>query len=654
MFDYTAVTAEGIASEIDAALAQADQIVASAVSAATEPTYEATMHPLDEAYDLVMRTYGQTAFMGYVHPEKEVRDAGNTAEERLQKWGVELVFRPELYRAVKAFSETAEAAGLEGEKRRFLEFWLRDLRKAGHELDEATRAEVKRMTERMVEVGIAFQRNIDEHQDHLLVTRADLEGMPESYISNLEPGEEEGTYKIGLSYPDVTPFMENSPRRDLREQLLRKFNTRAVLPNRPLLEEAVESRSRIAELFGEPSWAHYKLEEKMAKTPDAVRTFYAGLIPGLTEKGRSELKVMEVMLEEDHGQGLIQSYDFRYYDTQLRKRDYGVDPMEVASYFPLQQVVDGMLDLTGEVFGLEYRKVELPTWHPDVLTYAIHDRESGDLIAHFHMDLFPRDGKFSHAAAFPLVPGRLLSDGTYQKPVSAIVANFTKPGAERPSLLQHNEVETFFHEFGHILHQTLTKATVTRFSGSSTEGDFVEAPSQIMQNWTWRPEVLRRFARHYQTGEPIPDRLVEQLTAAKNLNIALLNLRQSQFGLLDMWLHDEPPEKDIESILLRSTEVSLIPHHEGTFFPASFGHLLAGYDAGYYGYLWSEVYGDDMWSRFDREGIDNPEIGLAYRREILERGGSLDGIELLRRFLGREPNNEAFLKKLGIGTKQAP
>jgi len=652
MFDYTHVTAKGIALQTEKALSRADKIVASAVDPATEPTYESVMRPLDDAYDLMMRTYGQTAFMGYVHPDKEVRDAGNAAEERLQKWGVELIFRPELYQAVKSFSETAEAAALEGEPRRFLEFWLRDLRKAGHELEEDSRAEVKRHTERMVEVGIAFQRNIDEHQDHLLVSRVDLEGMPDSYIENLEPGEEAGTYKIGLSYPDVIPFMENSPRRDLREQLSRKFNTRAVEPNRPLLEEAIGTRARIAELFEEPSWAHHQLEEKMAKTPEAVRAFYAGLIPGLTEKGQAEIKVMETMLGEDQEASPLQVYDFRYYETQLRKRDYGVDPMEVASYFPLQEVVDGMLELTGQVFGVEYRKVDAPTWHPDVLTYAIHERSSGELISHFHMDLFPREGKFSHAAAFPLVPGRKLPAGGYQRPVSAIVANFTKPGGERPSLLQHSEVETFFHEFGHILHQTLTRAEVTRFSGSSTEGDFVEAPSQIMENWTWRPEVLRRFARHYQSGETIPDRLVEQLTAAKNLNIALSNLRQSQYGLLDMWLHDEAPEKDVDQILQKATEVSLFPHHHDTFSPASFGHLLGGYDAGYYGYLWSEVYGDDMWSRFDQEGIDNPGVGMAYRREILELGGSMDGLELLRRFLGREPNNEAFLKKLGIGTKQ--
>ena len=651
MFDYTSVTSDGISEDIDRALAMADELVKGVVDAETTRTYATVMQPLDDISDILQRAFGETAFMGYVHLDKDVRDAGNQAEEKIQKWGVELVFRPDLYRAVKEFSESPEAAALEGEQARFLQFWLRDLRRAGHELDETSRTEVKKLTERMVEVGIAFQRNIDEHKDHLVVTKEDLEGLPDSYVENLERGDNQDTYHIGLSYPDVVPFMENSARRDLREQLLRKFNSRAVEPNRPLLEEAVATRGRIAELFGQPSWAHHQMEEKMAKTPEAVRAFYAALTPGLTEGGQSELKVMEALLQTDGEEAPLQVFDRSYYETQLRKTEFGVDPMEVAGYFPLQQVIDGMLEITGDVFGVEYRKVETPVWHPDVLTYAIHDRESGELTSHFHMDLFPRDGKFSHAAAFPLVSGRRLPDGSYQKPLSAIVANFTKPGSDRPSLLQHSEVVTFFHEFGHILHQTMTKAEITRFAGSSTENDFVEAPSQIMENWTWRPEILRRFARHYQTGEPIPDRLVEQLVAAKNLNIALLTLRQATFGLLDMWLHDEVPEKDLDGILQRATDVSLFPPHEGTFFPASFGHLLGGYDAGYYGYLWSEVYGDDMWSRFDDEGVDNPVVGLEYRRVILERGGSIDGMDMLREFLGREPNNRAFLKRLGIGTK---
>lgn len=651
MFDYTQVTASGITEDLEAALSEADRLVAGVVDPTTEATYDSVLAPLNEIEDLLVRAYGRTAFMGYVHTEKEVRDAGNAAEERIQKWAVELVFRPDFYRAIKSYSESPEAAGLSGERRRMLEFLLRDLRKAGHELDDDSRAEVKKLTERLVELGVLFQRNIDEHQDHLVVTRDDLEGMPESYIEGLEAGDTEGTLKVTMAYPDVVPFMENSPRRDLREELSRKFNSRAVEPNRPLLEEAIAARQRIAEIFSQPSWAHHQLEEKMAKNPEAVRSFYASLLPGLSEIGQSELGKLTEMLRADGFDGELQGYDFRYYDTQLRRRDYGVDPTEVAAHFPLQQVLDGMLELTGEVFGLRYRKIDRPSWHPDVFAYAIDDAATGQEIAHFFMDLFPREGKFSHAAAFPLIPGRRLDDGSYQKPLAAIVANFTKPGTERPSLLQHQEVETFFHEFGHILHQTLTRAELTKFSGTSTEGDFVEAPSQIMENWTWQPQVLARFARHYQTGQPIPPELVSQLTAAKNLNIALLTLRQAQFGLLDMWMHDETPQKDLDDIHVRSTQVSLFPVHPDTFYPASFGHLLGGYDAGYYGYLWSEVYGDDMWSRFEKEGVTNPKVGADYRREVLERGGSRDGMEHLRAFLGREPNNEAFLRKLGMGTE---
>lgn len=651
MFDYTKVTASSINQTLDQALAEADQVVAGVVNPDASPMFEKILAPLNEIEDLLVRTYGVTAFMGYVHADKEVRDAGHAAEERIQKWAVELVFRSDFYQSVKGYSESAEAPELEGERRRMLEFLLRDLRKAGHELDEDSRAEVKRLTERLVELGVLFQRNIDEHQDHLSVNHADLEGLPESYVEGLEAGEEEGTLKVTMAYPDVVPFMENSPRRDLRKELSRKFNRRAIEPNRPILQEAIAARQRIAEIFSQPSWAHHQLEEKMARTPEAVRVFYAALLPGLTEIGQSELGKLTEMLRADGADDPLQSYDFKYYDTQLRKRDYGVDPIEVASYFPLQQVIDGMFELTGEVFGLRYRNVDRPTWHPDVLAYAIDDRASGEEVAQFFMDLFPREGKFSHAAAFPLIPGRRLGEGSYQKPLAAIVANFTKPGPGRPSLLQHQEVETFFHEFGHILHQTLTKTELTRFSGTSTEGDFVEAPSQIMENWTWQPEVLARFARHYQTGKPIPAKLVSQLTAAEHLDIALLTLRQAQFGLLDMWIHDESPQKDLDDIHLRSTEVSLFPVHADTFYPASFGHLLGGYDAGYYGYLWSEVYGDDMWSRFEKEGVTNPAVGADYRREVLETGGSRDGIEHLRAFLGREPNNKAFLRKLGMGTE---
>ncbi len=647
MFDYTKITPDSVSKGAETAIAAAASIIEEVVAPDNTSTYDTTVARLDEVADILERSFGETAFLGYVHPDPQVRAVGHAVDAMIQQFAVELAFRDDLYAAVKAFSVTDEAATLEGEPARLLEFVLRDFRKAGHELDAETRAKVKEMTGRLVDLGVEFQRNIDEHEDALVVTPEDLVGLPHSYVQGLQPGEEEGTLRVTMAYPDVVPFLENASRRDLRQQLSFKFNSRAVEKNRPLLEEAVELRGQIAAAFGEPSWAHHQLEERMAKDPKRVEDFYAELLPPLTARARSDLDIMSALLVADGESSPVQVWDWRYYDTLQRKNDYGVDPNEVAAYFPLEGVLEGMLALTGEVFGLRYERIEAPTWHPDVITYAVYDSDGTTPISFFHMDLFPREGKFSHAAAFTLVPGRALPDGGYQRPISAIVANFTKPGADRPSLLQHNEVETLFHEFGHILHQTLTKAQLVRFSGSNTERDFVEAPSQIMEHWTWRSDVLRRFARHHQTGEPIPEELVDQLVAARRLNISISTLRQIQFGKLDMGLHGPGDSKDLDSILEESTAISLFPLHEGTFFPASFGHMF-GYDAGYYGYLWSEVFGDDMFSRFEADGATSPVVGAAYRTEILERGGSVDGEELLRNFLGRDPSNEAFLINLGI------
>jgi Zn-dependent oligopeptidase len=391
------------------------------------------------------------------------------------------------------------------------------------------------------------------------------------------------------------------------------------------------------------------MEEKMAKHPAAVESFYAELIPSLSEGGRAEIDVMAEMLAADTGSRDLQSWDWRYYDTQLRKREFGIDTNEVAEYLKLEDVIAGMLDLTAGVFGLTYQPVpEARAWHDDVLLYQILDSASGDHLAYFYADLFPREGKFSHAAAFPLYPGHRSSTGTYLRPISAIVANLTKPTEDRPALLQHTEVETLFHEFGHILHMSLTKADFTRFSGANTEWDFVEAPSQIMEEWCWQPDVLQTFARHYQTGDPIPKELVRDLIRARHLNVALHTLRQVSFGVFDMGLHGPGDHSDLDLIHERAETVGLLPPHEGTFFPASFGHLLGGYDAGYYGYLWSKVYGLDMFSRFAEQGVTSPKVGHQYRHEILAPGGSLDGDQLLRNFLGREPSNEAFLHHIGI------
>lgn len=656
-FDHAAATPDAVSVETDRALAAANEIVAAATEPGAERSVAATLLPLDHARGVIAEAMGSAGFMAYVHPDADVRAAGHAADERLERWAVDLPFDPRVAAAVEELAATDEAATLTGELARLLQFTERDVRLAGHDLAPEAREEVRAAMARLVEIGVRFNRNIAEVTDVLLVDDADLDGMPDEYRDGLSR-DDDGRYRITMSYPDVVPFLENATNRERRRELSRLFNNRAADTNTALLAEAVALRERVAELFGRPSWAHHTMDEKMAHDPETVEAFYEDLVPSLTKKAHDEIAVMAARLAAEVGDDDLQQWDWRYYDTQLRRTEYGVDLHAVAAYFPLEQVVDGMLEITGEVFGLEYRPLtSASVWHPDVRSFTIVDRETGADIAVAHMDLHPRDGKFSHAAAFDLVPGRRLPDGTYQTPVSAIVANFTKPTAERPSLLLHDEVVTLFHEFGHILHQTLTKAETARFSGTSTERDFVEAPSQIMEHWCWRPEVLTRFARHHVTGEPIPTELVDQLVAARDLNVAVANLRQVQFGILDMGLHGPRRAedgttadggRDLDAILRRAEAVALFDHVEGTFMPASFGHLLGGYDAGYYGYLWSKVYGDDMFSKFAADGVTNPEVGRAYRTAILEKGGSSPATQMLEDFLGRAPNNEAFLADLGI------
>ncbi len=648
LYDYTTVTVQTVNDETDAAVARADDLVAAAVAA--PPSFDATLLPLELAAAELVRAYGRAAFLGQVHTDAAVRDAGNEAEERLNKWRVAVAFRTDLYGAVRTFAATDEAAALTGERARLLEHWLRDFRRAGHELSAEDRAELERLRTRLVEVEVAFQRNVNEYRDGIDVTREQLAGLPDAYVERLSPGEAPDTLRVSLDYPELNPFLDQARDRELRRELFIKNWNRAVADNRPLLDEALDLRRRIASALGEPTWAHHAMELKMARDPERVRTFYEELLPSLAGTVRRELDRLEGLLATDGKDGPITAWDWRYYDDALRRTEYGVDQNRISEYFPLDPTMQGMFAITGEVLGLAYRVVpDANAWHDDVRLYEILDAATGRHIAHFYADLFPRDGKFGHAAAFPLVIGHRGADGAYVAPVSAIVANVTPPSADRPSLLTHTEVETLFHEFGHILHMSLTRAEFARFSGAETEWDFVEAPSQIMQHWTWDPSVLGRFAKHHATGEPMPAELVEQLARARFVNVGLKTAMQAYYGQLDLALHAELATPDMDLAMRKTFEVTGLPYPEGTFFLAGFGHLLGGYDAGYYGYLWANVIGDDMFSRFASEGVLSPAVGAEYRHEILEPNGSRDADELVRAFLGREPSNAEFLRLRGMG-----
>ena len=648
LHDYSTIDPDHVTQVTDAALSTADEHVAAATEAGSAPTFDATLGRLEEVTRIVSDAYGQGAFMARVHPDADVRNAGIAAEERLTKWRSDLVFNRGLYETVSVFGTTESAAALTGTKRRLLEHWQRDFRRAGHDLDDATRARLQELKNRLIELEVAFGKNLDEWADAIEVQRDELDGLPEAYIEGLKTTEG-GGYRISLDYPDYLPFMQQASNRTLRQQLQYKFWNKASEENMSLLEEAVALRREIAGMLGYATWADYQMEVKMAEKPANVAAFYDSVIPGLTKKAQPELDTLTELHRTLGYDDAVQSWDWSFLHTLQKKNDFGVDQNEVAQFFSLDEVISGMFEITGETFGLTYQELDNSgAWHSDVKLFEISDTPSSKPIAYFYADLFPRKAKYGHAAAFPLVYGMRLNDGSYRRPVAAIVANFTKPTETTPSLLKHSEALTLFHEFGHILHFCLTTVDLVSFSGFDTEWDFVEAPSQIMENWMWEPEILQRFATHHATGDPIPVELVSKLVAARDLNIGLHTMRQVFLGHVDLFMHGADRGEDIDTITRTAHEHTLLPFHEGTHFAATFGHLMGGYDAGYYGYLWSAVYGDDMFSAFEVEGLTDTGVGKRYRDEVLASGGSRDAIDHLRAFLGREPNSEAFLRRLGI------
>jgi oligopeptidase A len=648
--DYTTMQKGEIAAATGTALQAAEAIIEKVVAESADRTLANTLLELERAGRILSDAYGPGPFMGKVHPNADIRTEATEWEEKVSKWTNELIFRTDLAAAVKGFAATDEANSLAGVERRLLDEWLRDLRRAGHDLDAAARDSLKALQERLIELQVAYERNLAEVDDGIDMTRDELAGLPDEYVDRLRKNDD-GTFRVSMAYPDYMPFIEQGKNRDLRKALQFKFWNRAAEANTALLAEAVDIRSRIAAIFGHASWADHMLEVKMAKNLQAVNGFYDSVIPGLTAKASDERDALQALLSAEH-EGELQPWDWFYYANERRKTNYGIDPNEVAKYFPLDRVIAGMFEITGEVFGLEYSRVEDPhAWHEDVAVYEIRNSGDAEPLAYFYADLFPREGKFGHAAAFPIEYGVRETDGSYRKPIAAIVANFTKPTDTQPSLLEHGEALTLFHEFGHVLHFCLTTVDMLRFSGYDTEWDFVEAPSQIMEHWMWQPEVLQRFAAHHETGDVIPEDLVNRLVEARDLHVGMHTIRQVFLGKLDMMLHDGSDITDLEAVSREANKLTLLPFHEGTHFLASFGHLMGGYDAGYYGYLWSKVYGDDMFSEFQRLGVTSPEVGKRYRDEVLAVGGSRDAIDHLRAFLQRDPNSDAFLKNLGLGSK---
>jgi len=651
LVDYPSLTPGQLAAACESAIAGCDEAIARIVAIpAGDRTFANTLLAIEEATSAVGGASGTYAFLANVSPDEQLRETARHWDEELDKYVVGLSFREDLYAAVRAFAATPEARALTGEDARLLEHELRDYRRNGFELPAEQRARVREIFDRLVALDVEFRKALDDWDDGILVRREDVAGLPEGWIEGLTKVEEgaETRYRVSLDYPEFFPFMSNAESEALRRELFTKEQRKGGDDNLARLEEAIRLRNEAALLLGYDSWGAYRTETRMAKRRETVEAFLADLFVKVNTKATIDFEGMRAAKQSHAGSGDVQIWDWRFYHNQLMKTRYAIDEFEVAKYFPLDACLDGLFSVTQQLLGVRYvPRPEAHTWHPDVKAFDVYETDGTEPFARFYMDLFPRPNKYGHAAAFTLRQGRELADGSYQKPVSAIVANFTKPSATEPSLLRHSEVTTLFHEFGHILHQTLTRAHRARFSGTATERDFVEAPSQMLEHWCWEPEVVAGFSRHHVTGEPLPKKLLDSLIEAKNLDSGIINLRQLYFAFLDFAYHSPGFGGDTTKVAEELHHITGFPFTPGTHFQSGFGHLF-GYDAGYYGYLWSHVFGDDMYTRFETAGPLDPTTGRIYRQVVLERGGAVDGDELVRSFLGREPNNEAFLRGLGL------
>jgi len=585
-----------------------------------------------------------------------LRDASGAVDEQVKAAMIEEGMREDLFKAVLAARKDTDESKLSPEDKRLAERLERDFRRNGLALSEDKRARLTEIQKRLAKIGIDFQQRLNEDTTSITCTREELAGCTDDWIQGLKKTED-GKYIVTVKYPDLIPTLKLCQVEETRKRL-QVANDGRCSDNTALLEEALALRREAASIQGYKNHAAYMLEIKMAKTPEAVMDFLNDLRSRLRELGEKdrvgllEVKRAEMKRLGKPFDGILHPWDKSYYERIQKETEFQIDDEAIKQYFSLHSVTEGMLRIYETVLGLKFTEVEKPEsiWHPDVRMFEVTDQKTHEPVGTFYLDLHPREGKYGHAMEYPIRPGCARDNGR-QLPVATMVANFTKPTADKPSLLYHNEVVTYFHELGHVMHEICGKTKWSRFHGTNVEGDFVEAPSQMLENWCWDVATLQSLSSHFEhPDQRLSVEVIERMVRAKNQNAGLVNLRQLFFGFFDMTVHTSNEPVDTVALWAKMREdITLIPHIPGSCPAAAFGHIIGGYDSGYYGYLWSLVFAADMFaSRFKKEGVLNPPTGMAYRTEILAPGGSRDSMDSLVVFLSRKPEMDAFLESIGL------
>ena len=618
-------------------------------------TFESTFGALDEAASENTLVASRIFFIQQTSTSKEMRDTANEAAKKLQEWNIGLGYREDLYAALKSFADTKPQ--LSGEDQRLFDFTLRDYRRKGFELPQAARKEVEALFKEESPLETDFSSNVVNTRVALVFTRAELAGVPDSFLSSpgVKTGDDAYTILVSVT-PQRMMVEQNCSVAETRRKVSVAELHLAEDVNVPLLNRIVALRAQIATKLGYASWDDYQIEVKMAKDGGTATRFVEDLIHGTKPKFDSEMAEMRALkVAETHDPAAqIDFTDWRYYQNQLVKQKYTIDAEALRVYFPFEHVLRGMFAIYQSIFGLKFEQLQAPyVWAEGVTMWGVTDAKSGEPMGLFYLDMFPREGKYNHFAEFPIQPGRLMPDGTYLRPTVALVCNFPPPSNGAPSLLNHQEVTTLFHEFGHCMHAILTRAHRGRFSGTSVPGDFVEAPSQMLENWTYDKAVLDTFAADYRDpSKKVPAEVLGRLQEVRLATMGVFYRRQLSFALLDLKLHGPRPAGapvDSQAESNRILGEVFFPVPEDSAFVAYFGHLM-GYDAGYYGYAWADSIAADMATVFKAApgGFLDPGIGMRMRQEIYSQGDSRDVSISIEDFLGRPRSNGPFLRRLGI------
>lgn len=656
LHDYP-VTAEQVKARAAAAISEADAAIALVIAQpASQRTFASTFAAVDAITAKISDLAAMVSTVAQASMEQTVRDAANEVQVKLQEWAVALTYREDLYRIMKAVADTKPT--LDPESQRLLGFIMRDYRRAGLSLPAAERAEVEKRQKELAGLNTEFAVNINEARAPLDFTAEELAGVPSSFLESPGVKQPDGRYRVMANVTwHAQAIAENADNPEVRRRVLIARTNLAREKNVPLLTKLVALRAEIAHRLGYASWADYQVETRMVKTGAAAVRFEEDLVAGLQPKFDAEMETLRALKAAHTGQAdaKLEAWDVNYYTNRLKKERYAVDTEALRVYFPYQQTLDGMFVIYQRIFGLKFTQVDPPyVWAPGVQLFVVQDARTEAPIGAFYLDMFPREGKFNHFACFQQKLGGVLPDGAYDLPVEALLCNFPAPSADKPSLLKHDDVDTLFHEFGHVMHGLLSRSHYVYNTGFAVPQDFVEAPSQMLENWVWDKAVLDTFAADYRDpAKKIPAETITAISAARQATEGYFTRRQLAFGLIDLGLHARPATQAANvDVVAESNAVLarvLIAPPPDTAFVAYFGHL-AGYDAGYYGYMWAKVLSLDMASEFKKApgGFLDEKVGRRLRDEIYAVAHTRDAEESVEKFLGRPRSMQPFLEYIGI------